>query len=68
MSEIRDKPKEIERRLYDEVINLTASLIDLKAEIVELQSAIYYITKKEKLPGNYPGNMDQLQKTLEAYK
>jgi hypothetical protein len=40
MEEIRGKPKEIERRLYDEVINLTAVLIDLKAEIVELQAAI----------------------------
>ncbi len=40
MSEIRDKPKAIERRLYDEVINLTAVLIELKIEIVELQAAI----------------------------
>lgn len=40
MSEIRDKPKEIERRLYDEVINLTAVLVDLKIEVVELQAAI----------------------------
>ena len=69
MSEIRDKPKEIERRLYDEVINLTASLIDLKAEIVELQSAIYYITKKADLSAdNNPVQEDDYQKTLEAYK
>ena len=37
MSEIRDKPIEIERRLYDEVINLTAVLIDLKILNEELK-------------------------------
>ena len=70
MSEIRDKPKEIERRLYDEVINLTASLIDLKTEIVELQAAIYYVIKNADLSAdeNDQVSADDFQKTLEAYK
>jgi hypothetical protein len=69
MSEIRDKPKEIERRLYDELINLTATLIDLRCEVVELQSAIYYIIKKaDSSADNEPLQGDYYQKTLGAYE